>query len=121
MTFGEKLKTIRTDMKLSQQDLANMLNTSKQVISRYELGQTTPKIGVAAKWCEILGVNLECMLNDSKDVYDVKKETAAQNFSPNKQELTEGERMLLDLFNQIPENKQQLAIEMIRAALKAKE
>ena len=108
-------------MRLSQQDLANILNTSKQVISRYELGQTTPKIGVAAKWCEVLGINLECMLNDSKDIYDVKKESTSKNISPDKLELTEGERMLLDLFNQIPEDKQQLAIEMIRAALKANE
>ena len=44
-----------------------MLGTSKQVVSRYELGQTTPKIGVAARWCELLGVNLDNMLNNNRD------------------------------------------------------
>ena len=70
MTFGEKLKSIRLSRKLSQQEFADMLGTSKQVVSRYELGQTTPKIGVAARWCELLGVNLDNMLNNNRDIYD---------------------------------------------------
>lgn len=70
LTFGEKLKQIRIEKGMSQQDFANLLNTSKQVISRYELGQTTPKIGVAAKMCQILGINLNNMINDEKDIYD---------------------------------------------------
>ena len=70
MTFGEKLKLLRNERGLSQQELANILKTSKQVISRYELGQTTPKIGIAAKWCQILGINLNNMLNDDKNIFD---------------------------------------------------
>ena len=70
MTFGEKLKFIRNERNLSQQELADILKTSKQVISRYELGQTTPKITVVANWCKILGVSLNNMLNDLNDVYD---------------------------------------------------
>lgn len=70
MTFGEKLKHIRLSRDLSQEVFADLLGTSKQVISRYELGQTTPKIGVAARMCNILGVNLDNMINDSKGIYD---------------------------------------------------
>ncbi len=70
MTFGEKIKLLRTDRNMSQEEFASLLGTSKQVISRYELGQTTPKIGVAAEWCKILSVNLDSMLDDSKGVYD---------------------------------------------------
>jgi hypothetical protein len=32
--------------------------------------------------------------------------------------LSEGEKLMLDLFKQIPENKQEMVLEMIRAALK---
>lgn len=70
MTFGEKLKQIRMDRNMSQNDFANILGTSKQVISRYELGQTTPKISVVSDWCQILGINLDNMINDSKEIYD---------------------------------------------------
>ena len=73
MTFGEKLKQIRKEKDMSQQEFADMLNTSKQVISRYELGQTTPKISVAAKYCQKLGVNLDNMLNDEKSDYDISR------------------------------------------------
>lgn len=72
MTFGEKLKEIRTSRNMSQQDFAVLLNTSKQVISRYELGQNTPKISVASAWCQILNVSLDSMLND-----DLPIDTAA--------------------------------------------
>lgn len=40
-----------------------------------------------------------------------------QKETPDKLKLTEGEKLLLDLFNQVPEDKQQLVLQMIRAAL----
>lgn len=61
-TFGEKLKAIRTARNMSQEEFARLLNTSKQVISRYELGQNVPKITVVGPWCRILNVSLDDML-----------------------------------------------------------
>ena len=46
------------------------------------------------------------------------KEKAPSEDKP--KELTEGERMMLELFNQIPEEQQPMVIEMIRVALKMK-
>lgn len=70
MTFGNKLKQIRTERGLSQSEFAKILGTSKQVISRYELGQTTPKISIVSKWCQILGLNLDNLINENKSIYD---------------------------------------------------
>lgn len=94
MTFGEKLKQIRLERNISQQELANLLDTSKQVISRYELGQTSPKIGTAARWCQILGINLDNMLNDDKSLYGT-----SENTTPNPSVLEDDE--LLMLLNEI--------------------
>ena len=66
MKFGDKLKQVRQNRGLSQREFADILGTSKQVISRYELGQTTPKISVVAKWCQTLGINIDDMLNESR-------------------------------------------------------
>lgn len=66
---------------MSQQDFAKLLGTSKQVISRYELGQTTPKIGTAANWCRILDINLDNMLNDSKGIYDFSEPLSEESIS----------------------------------------
>lgn len=73
-TFGEKLKEIRISRNMSQEEFARLLNTSKQVISRYELGQTVPKITVVAPWCRILDVSLDDMLNDDLLVLDTRND-----------------------------------------------
>lgn len=56
--FGDTLKRIRNQRGWSQDELAAKLNTSKQVISRYERGERTPKISVAARYAVVLGVSL---------------------------------------------------------------
>lgn len=64
-TFGEKLKLLRSQRELSQDRLAEILGTSKQVISRYENNQRTPKITVARQYAEKLGVNLSYLIDDA--------------------------------------------------------
>ena len=39
-TIGKQIKTLRTDEKITQKDLANALNTSQSTISAYENGKT---------------------------------------------------------------------------------
>lgn len=56
MTFGEKLRAIRDKNDWTQEQLASKLGTSKQVISRYENNQRSPKLSVAMRYAEILGV-----------------------------------------------------------------
>ena len=67
MTFGAKLKQIRIERNLTQEELAKILKTSKQVISRYENEQRTPKISVAKEYATILNVSLEYLIDDSRD------------------------------------------------------
>lgn len=55
--FGDVLKEIRESRSLSQEELANILDTSKQVISRYETGQRIPKISVVAEYAKVLKVD----------------------------------------------------------------
>lgn len=57
MTFGEKLRALRDQKGWTQEQIANKLGTSKQVISRYENNQRSPKLSVAIKYAEILGVS----------------------------------------------------------------
>ena len=46
-TFGEKLKEIRKSRNMTQENFAELLGTSKQVISRYETNQRIPKISIS--------------------------------------------------------------------------
>ena len=57
--FGKRLKKIREERNMSQDELASLLKTSKQVISRYETSQRIPKITTVYEYAQKLGVSLE--------------------------------------------------------------
>jgi transcriptional regulator with XRE-family HTH domain len=48
---------------------------------------------------------------------DLIEEVTEEGYSPSEPQLTEGEKVLLDLFNRVPEDQQQMVLQMIRAAL----
>lgn len=56
MEFGDILKQIRLQRGLTQEDLAALLHTSKQVISRYENKRRIPKVSVLAEYAHALQV-----------------------------------------------------------------
>ena len=60
--FGQSLKEIRKKNGWTQEELARKLNTTKQVISKYEKSQRSPNIYVARDYAKALGVTLEDML-----------------------------------------------------------
>jgi hypothetical protein len=49
------------------------------------------------------------------------EEAEEKKDSPTEPVLSEGEKMLLDLFNRVPEDQQQMVLQMIRAALGSRE
>ena len=64
-TFGEILKSIRKNKKMSQEELATLLSTTKQVISRYENNQRSPKVSLVAEYAEALGVPISVLLGEA--------------------------------------------------------
>lgn len=65
--FGRLLKQLRIERGLSQEKLAELLGTSKQVISRYESGQRTPKITVVQVFADKLGVPIAALTGADQD------------------------------------------------------
>ena len=49
---------------------------------------------------------------------DLIEEATENGYSPSEPTLTEGEKMMLELFRRIPEDRQAAALELLRAALK---
>lgn len=66
--FGKNLKRIRKQRGLTQDGLAELLKTSKQVISRYENGQRSPKVSVVGEYAEKLGVPITDLTDDEVPV-----------------------------------------------------
>ena len=68
MTLGEKIYELRTQHNLSQGDLANELNVSRQSISKWENGNSTPDLEKIIKLAEIFSVSLdELIKNEEKE------------------------------------------------------
>mgnify|MGYP003431248728 CR=1 FL=1 len=59
MKFEEKLMKLRKQTVLSQEELAEKLNVTRQTISKWELNETTPDIKQAKELSKISKVSLD--------------------------------------------------------------
>lgn len=134
MKFCKKLKLLREERNMNMTEFATLLGTSKQVISRYERGENTPKITTVAHYAKILNVSLEYLTNDNIDDRNGNNKIN----TPEKQQLSEGEKNWLELYHRLSNetrkvlitsldsfdtlnaDQQQLALELIRVALRNK-
>lgn len=66
-SFGDRLRAIRKEKGMSQDEFAQMLGTSKQVLSRYEIGQRIPKITQVQEYAKRLNVSADYLMGDSPE------------------------------------------------------
>lgn len=105
---SERIKALIEQSKQSYQELEKITGIKKSSLQRYASGETKKiPLDVIEKLANTFNVSQEYLMGWD----DTEKNT------PDKLALTEGEKMLLDLFNRVPEDKQQLVLQMIRAAL----
>ena len=108
---SKRLKEAMQLRQMKQADLARATGLAKGGISNYVTGRYEPKSDVISKLAKALNCSEMWLWG-----YDVPMERQ-NNVPSDKSELTEGEKVLLDLFKQVPEEQQQLVLQMIRAAL----
>ena len=65
--FGENLKRIRGEKKISQGQLAKLMGIHPTHISRYERNLTMPSIDVAKKFASILEISLDMLVYGSTE------------------------------------------------------
>ena len=63
--FGERLKLLRTENKMSQTDLGKLLNKTKNNISQYENVKRNPDIETLNKIAELFDVTTDYLLGRS--------------------------------------------------------
>jgi transcriptional regulator with XRE-family HTH domain len=111
---SERLKEAMRIRQYKQADLARLTGLAKGGISNYVTGRYEPKSDVISKLAKALNCSEMWLWG-----YDVPMERV-NNTPIEEPELSEGEKMLLDLFRRVPEDQQQLVLGMIRAALNTK-
>ena len=111
-TVGNNILILRKHLGWTQEELAKKMGyKSKSTINKIELGINDIPQSKIVKFAQVLGTTPAYLMGWKEDT-SIEKTPPQDN-----KELSEGEKMLLDLFNRIPEDQQQLVLQMIRAAL----
>ena len=84
MNIGEKLYELRKGKNLSQEEVADKLNVTRQTISKWETNQSTPDFDKIKPLCELYGITADELLTGEKkekeqkplNKQDIKKERA---------------------------------------------
>ena len=106
-TRSERIKSLIEQSGKSYQELEKLTGIKKSSLQRYASGVTSKiPLDVIEKLSVVFDVSQEYLL-----CWEENKK------SPSEPQLTEGEMVLLDLFRRVPEDQQQLVLQMIRAAL----
>ena len=66
MKFNEKLIELRKKEGLSQEELGYKLNVTRQTVSKWELGQTTPEMDKLVEMSKIFNISIDELINESE-------------------------------------------------------
>ena len=106
-TVGDRILQRRKELDLTQEELARRMGyKSKSTINKIEMGINDIPQSKIMKFAEVLATTPSFLMG-----WDEEED------SPEEPKLTEGEKMILDLFRRVPEDKQELVLQMIRVAL----
>jgi transcriptional regulator with XRE-family HTH domain len=77
MSFADRLKEARRSCGLSQEDLAEQLDVSRQAVGKWEQGQAYPEVEKLLTLCGVLNTSLDALMAD-----ELPKNCRTNNSSP---------------------------------------
>lgn len=106
--FAKNLSKYLARSGRSQREMAEIVGVSPSTFNDWVNGRKYPRIDKIEFMANYFGILKSDLIEDKKD-------------SPNDLPITEGEKMLLNLFRKIPESDQEMVLQMIRVALGSRE
>ena len=82
MGFGDKLIQLRREKGYSQEQLANLLNVSRQSVSKWEAEQSPPEINKLIMIADIFGVSVDSLIRNEIDIPDSSSVTDNNSSKP---------------------------------------
>ena len=74
MEFSNRLYELRKKKGLSQEELANRLNVTRQTISKWEVGDSTPDMEKLVAISDLFGISLDELVVGKETKEDMKEE-----------------------------------------------
>lgn len=78
MILADKIIHLRKRYNMTQEDLAEKLNVSRQSVSKWEGNQATPDLNKVLKLSKLFGVTTDYLLNDDDESLETEEEVAAE-------------------------------------------
>ena len=69
MSLGDRIAALRKERNISQAELARLLDVSRQAVSKWENGQTSPDTIKLIQLAEVLDTEVEYLATGRKPVY----------------------------------------------------
>ena len=67
MNFGKNLQILRKMKNMTQEELAEKMNVSRQTISKWELGEILPEVEKLIGLCEMFNCSVDQLLRGNMD------------------------------------------------------
>lgn len=98
MKFNEKLIKLRKQSGLSQEELGYKLNVTRQTVSKWELGQTTPEMDKLVSLSKIFGITLDELTSEEENTV-VEENSNVDNENPIKSNNEKTDKKKFDISN----------------------
>ena len=79
MTIGEKIAQLRTSANISQEQLAEKIDVSRQSVSKWEMNQAMPQIDKVLLICELFDISADELLREKFDLTCIGAEKRIAN------------------------------------------
>ena len=105
--IGKKIAQRRKELNMTQEELAKKMGyKSKSTINKIELGINDVVQTKVVQFAKVLNCSIAYLMDWEED----KKITTDKN-------LTDGEKLLLELFHKVPDEKKEMLLKMIEVAI----
>lgn len=104
MIMGYRLRELRIERKMSQEELGKLLGVSKVSVSGYESGKRVPCVDVFIKILDVFGVQSDYLLGREVDAVCEDDESVAISLSTEDIEIIREIRCRPNLYNSIAED-----------------
>lgn len=95
--IGERIKKIRKDKDLTQQEFAEKIGVKRNTVATYEMGRSMPSDSALSLICKTFNVNEEWLRDGTGEIYQPEA-TAALELLAIEHNLTNGEYVLIEKF-----------------------
>lgn len=115
--FGNRLRALRKQCKLTQQAVANRLQVHRTTYNKYEAGSVTPDQQGLVRLAEIFGVTVDHLLGLGEE----EPTAAVANEEGQTMSLTLQERVLVQLFRQLDRRQQNELVAQVQTIYRKKQ